>query len=217
MKKLVCALALVGVSLAACAQKPDAKAPAEPKKTDSMNEQQLATATLGAGCFWCVEAIFQELEGVESVVSGYAGGNVKNPSYKEVCNGTTGHAEVIQVKFDPGRISYEDLLHVFFTTHDPTTLNRQGADVGTQYRSVIFYHDDAQKATALQVKQEFAPTLWDKPIVTEVSPVKSFFPAENYHQNYFNDNPNAPYCQIVINPKVIKFRQKFAERLKKTE
>lgn len=174
----------------------------------------LATATFGAGCFWCVEAIFQDLKGVESVASGYSGGQVKNPTYREVCNGTTGHAEVLQIKYDPAVIPFENLVKVFFTTHDPTTLNRQGADAGTQYRSAIFYHDEAQKMVAERMKKEFAPTLWDDPIVTEISPFTEFYKAEDYHQNYFKDNPNEGYCRIVINPKVQKFKKLYADWLK---
>ncbi len=176
-----------------------------------MRNDNFATATFGAGCFWCVEAIFQQLKGVSKVVSGYAGGKNDNPTYREVCNGTTGHAEVVQVSYDPDIISFETLAKVFFSTHDPTTLNRQGADVGTQYRSVIFYHDEAQRAIAEQVKKDFAPTLWDAPIVTEISPFNKFFEAEDYHQNYFNDNPGQGYCRIVVHPKVQKFRKMYAD------
>ncbi len=180
----------------------------------TMQANGLATATFGAGCFWCVEAIFQDLKGVEKVISGYSGGKNDNPTYREICTGTTGHAEVIQVHFNPEIISFETLTKVFFTTHDPTTLNRQGADVGTQYRSVIFYHDEEQKAIAEQIKKDFAPTLWDNPIVTEISPFTKFFVAEEYHQNYYKDNPNQGYCRIVINPKVSKFRKMHADLLK---
>ncbi|MFQ5446692.1 MAG: peptide-methionine (S)-S-oxide reductase MsrA [Saprospiraceae bacterium] len=179
-----------------------------------MESKDLETATFGAGCFWCVEAIFQELKGVQSVASGYSGGKVDNPTYREVCSGQTGHAEVIQVQYDPAIISFETLVKVFFATHDPTTLNRQGADAGTQYRSAIFYHDEEQKAIAEQMKKEFAPTLWDDPIVTEISPFTKFFKAEEYHQNYYKDNPNQGYCRIVINPKVQEFREYFSELLK---
>ena len=163
------------------------------------------TTTLGGGCFWCVEAIMLRLNGVISVVSGYAGGNVDNPTYQAVCSGTTGHAEVIQVTFDPEVIAYEDLIEVFFHTHDPTTLNRQGADVGTQYRSVILYHDEEQKEIAERKKAEVdASDLWPNPIVTEISPLDKFYPAEDYHQNYFDTNSNQPYCMAVIDPKVRK-------------
>ncbi|MAT53209.1 MAG: peptide-methionine (S)-S-oxide reductase [Bacteroidetes bacterium] len=179
-----------------------------------MDDSKLETATFGGGCFWCVEAIFQELKGVHSVASGYSGGKSANPTYREVCSGLTGHAEVVQVKFDPEVISYETLVKVFFTTHDPTTLNRQGADVGTQYRSVIFYHNEEQKAIAERLKQEFAPTLWDDPIVTEISPFTAFYEAEEYHQDYYSNNPNQGYCRIVINPKVEKFRKQYAHLLK---
>lgn len=180
-----------------------------------MSDKELAVATLGAGCFWCVEAIFQDLQGVHKVVSGYAGGEVDNPTYYEVCSGTTGHAEVIQVHYDPAVISFEDLLYVFWRTHDPTTLNRQGADVGTQYRSAVFYHNDEQKAAAEKSKTETdASDLWPNPIVTEIAPFTKFYEAEGYHQNYFNDNPNQPYCRAVIDPKVRKFRKSFANKLK---
>ncbi len=186
-------------------------------QTRNMEEKMpegLKVATFGGGCFWCTEAIFEELKGVYKVVSGYSGGHVPNPTYRQVCTGTTGHAEVVQVWYHPDEISYEDLVKVFFATHDPTTLNRQGNDVGTQYRSVIFYHDEEQKAIAERLKAEFAPTLWDDPIVTEISPFTAFYPAEDYHQEYFRNNPNQPYCQIVINPKVRKFRKMFADKLK---
>lgn len=175
---------------------------------------KLDTATLGAGCFWCVEAIFQDIQGVSKVVSGYAGGEKPNPTYEEVSTGRSGHAEVIQVSFDPATVSFETLLQIFFTTHDPTTLNRQGADVGTQYRSVIFFHNEEQKQLALNVKKDFAPNYWDDPIVTEISAYTDFYPAEDYHQNYFNSNPNQGYCRIVIQPKLKKFRESYPELLK---
>ena len=175
---------------------------------------QFETATLGAGCFWCVEAIFQCLEGVQQVVSGYAGGVVENPTYQQVCSGVTGHAEVVQIAFAPQVISFEELLHVFWRTHDPTTLNRQGADVGTQYRSAVFFHSDEQKAIAENSKcQTDASDLWSNPIVTEIVPLLDFYPAEVYHQNYYILNPNQPYCQLVINPKIRKFKEEFAEKL----
>lgn len=180
----------------------------EPKK--------LEVATLGGGCFWCLEAIYSELEGVERVISGYAGGHVKNPTYREVCSGATGHAEVVQITFDPSVIDYRDLLRIFFTIHDPTTLNRQGADVGTQYRSIILYHDEAQKQIALEVMEEVIKQgLWPDPIVTELKPFEVFYPAEEYHQRYFARNPWQPYCQVVIAPKVAKFRKQFFERLRR--
>jgi peptide-methionine (S)-S-oxide reductase len=170
-------------------------------------------ATLAGGCFWCLEAVFGKLEGVHTVVSGYAGGSVPNPSYQAVCTGETGHAEVVQMEFDPSIISFAELLEVFFSVHDPTTLNRQGADVGTQYRSAIFYHSDEQKATAEKVITETAPE-WKNPIVTEVSPLDVFYRAEQYHQNYFAMNPNQPYCAAVVAPKVKKFKRKFEFKLK---
>jgi peptide-methionine (S)-S-oxide reductase len=173
-------------------------------------------ATLAGGCFWCLEAVFDELNGVLSVESGYSGGRVDNPTYKNVCNGTTGHAEAVQVTFDPATLSYRDLLRVFFTVHDPTTLNRQGADVGTQYRSAIFYHNEEQRADAEAVIREIGDEkLWPGPIVTEVAKFDKFFIAEDYHQEYFVNNPYQPYCMAVVAPKVIKFRKHFTERLKK--
>ncbi|MGB8981387.1 MAG: peptide-methionine (S)-S-oxide reductase MsrA [Anaerolineales bacterium] len=174
----------------------------------------LQTATLAGGCFWCLEAVYDELRGVHSVESGYAGGHADNPTYRDVCSGNTGHAEVVQIRFDPGVISYRDLLNVFFTIHDPTTLNRQGGDVGTQYRSAIFYHDDEQKKVAEEIMQNLnAQKLWDKPIVTEVTKFDKFYVAEDYHQEYFANNPNQPYCQVVVAPKVGKFRKHFLEML----
>ena len=170
-------------------------------------------ATLGGGCFWCVEIMYQDLKGVLKVESGYSGGKTNNPTYREICSGLSGHAEVIQVTFDPSIISFKEILEVFFTVHDPTTLNRQGNDSGTQYRSVIFYHTEAQKAMAAQVKEE-AQAIWSDPIVTEISPLSNYFKAEVYHQNYFKDNPNQPYCSIVIAPKVRKFREQYREKLK---
>jgi peptide-methionine (S)-S-oxide reductase len=173
-------------------------------------------ATLAGGCFWCLEAVFDEVKGVVSVESGYAGGRIENPSYKAVCSGMTGHAEVVQVTFDPNVVSYRDLLNVFFAIHDPTTLNRQGADIGTQYRSAIFYDDDEQKAIAEAVIGELnAQEIWDSPIVTEVTKFDKFYMAENYHQEYFVNNPYQPYCQAVVAPKVAKFRKRFLDMLKK--
>jgi len=177
----------------------------------------LSTATLAAGCFWCVEAVFQELNGVHQVVSGYAGGTVHNPSYQQVCTGTTGHAEAVQISFDPQVISFADLLYVFWRTHDPTTPNRQGADVGTQYRSAIFYHDQEQKAIAERSKAETeASGVWPAPIVTEIVPFSNFYAAEAYHQDFYRLNPSQPYCQVVIDPKLRKFRKEFQSRLKET-
>ena len=175
----------------------------------------LETATLAAGCFWCVEAIFDDLKGVEDVVSGYSGGHTENPTYKEVCSETTGHAEVVQIRFDPSELSYKELLQVFFTVHDPTTLNRQGGDIGTSYRSAVFYHSDEQKQIAEETIAEFnAEGIYDNPIVTQVAAFDKFWPAEDYHQEYFANNPNQPYCNAVVAPKVAKFRQKFISRLK---
>jgi peptide-methionine (S)-S-oxide reductase len=172
-------------------------------------------ATLGGGCFWCLEAVYQELRGVEKVESGYSGGDVPNPTYRQVCSETTGHAEVVQVTFDPNEVSYRDILEVYFTIHDPTTLNRQGADVGTQYRSVIFYHSEEQKRIAEEVISETeAEGIWNSPIVTEVVPSDEFYVAEDYHQNYFRNNGFQPYCQVIIAPKVAKFRKQHLERLK---
>jgi len=175
----------------------------------------LDTATFGAGCFWCVEAIFQRVKGVISVESGYMGGTVKNPSYREVCTGRTGHAEVCRIIFDPSIVSYDDLLEIFWQTHDPTTLNRQGADVGTQYRSVVFYHSESQKQRAEYFKTKLnEEKVFDSPIVTEISPATEFYKAEDYHQNYYNSNPNQAYCTFVIAPKLDKFKKAFADKLK---
>ena len=174
--------------------------------------QKTAVATLGGGCFWCVEIMYQDLQGVLKVESGYSGGRSVNPTYQEICTGRSGHAEVIQVTFDPSLLSYREILDVFFTIHDPTTLNRQGNDRGTQYRSVIFYHSEDQKIIALESKIA-AQALWESPIVTEISLLENFYPAESYHQNYFKDNPNQPYCSIVIAPKVRKFRDKYRSKL----
>jgi len=172
--------------------------------------------TLGSGCFWCTEAVFQRLNGVESAVSGYSGGKTKDPFYKEVTTGRTGHAEVVQVTFDPVVISLEEILEVFWKTHDPTTLNRQGNDVGTQYRSAIFYHDPAQQVVAERLKKALDESgAWGDPIVTEITPFEVFYPAENYHQDYFNENGSQPYCQFVVAPKVKKFKEVFADKLKK--
>lgn len=177
--------------------------------------RQLETATLAAGCFWCVEAVFDDLRGVEDVISGYSGGHTENPTYKQVCSETTGHAEVVQIKFDPAELSYADLLRVFFTVHDPTTLNRQGGDIGTSYRSAIFYHDEDQRETAQQVIAEITEAgIYSDPIVTEITAFERFWPAETYHQEYFANNPTQPYCAAVVAPKVAKFRQKYQSRLK---
>jgi peptide-methionine (S)-S-oxide reductase len=177
--------------------------------------KQLAVATLAGGCFWCLEAVFDELKGVESVESGYSGGHVQNPNYAQVCDGDTGHAEAVQVTFDPQVLTFKDLLTVFFTIHDPTTLNRQGNDTGPQYRSAIFYHNEAQKRTAEEVIREIqASGIWDAPIVTDVTPFDKFYMAEDYHQEYFKKNPFQGYCRVIIAPKVAKFRKHFMDRLK---
>jgi peptide-methionine (S)-S-oxide reductase len=181
-----------------------------------MENKNLETVTLGAGCFWCVEAVFDDLQGVELVESGYSGGHTENPTYKEVCSETTGHAEVVQVKFNPEEISLKEILQVFFTVHDPTQLNRQGNDIGTSYRSAIFYHSDEQKRVAEETIREIeAEGIYDDKIVTEVTPFDKFYIAENYHQEYFANNPNQPYCAAVVAPKVSKFRQKYVTRLKR--
>jgi peptide-methionine (S)-S-oxide reductase len=214
---LISTVTLLHSVFISCAQK---KTSYEENKSNTQeitikNSEHMDTATFGAGCFWCVEAQFQLLDGVISVQSGFSGGTIKNPAYKEVCMGTTGHAEVVQVIYDETKISYDELLAAFWQTHDPTQLNRQGNDVGTQYRSVIFYHNEKQKELAKKYKKELnASGAWDKPIVTEISPIKEFYKAEGYHQNYFNENGDQPYCQYVIQPKVEKFRKVFKEKLK---
>lgn len=192
------------------------KAETEQAETEQAETQtRTQRATLAGGCFWCLEAVYELLRGVESVQSGYAGGHVPDPSYEAVCSGTTGHAEVVQVEFDPEEISYRDLLDVFFTIHDPTTLNRQGHDVGTQYRSAIYFHSPEQESTARAVIAELtAQGLWDDPIVTELEPLDVFYPAEDYHHQYYRRNQWQPYCQVVVAPKVARARQKFVERLK---
>jgi peptide-methionine (S)-S-oxide reductase len=197
---------------------PREKAPmtTEPKTVPPKTVSETAElATLGGGCFWCLEAVFEQVQGVERVESGYMGGTVKNPTYRDVCSGTTKHAEVVQVAFDPKVISYREILQIFFVIHDPTTLNRQGADSGTQYRSAIFYHSPAQKETAEKLITEFtAEKIWDRPIVTEVTALDTFYRAEDYHQGYFQANPGQPYCQAVVAPKVAKLRKHFLAKLK---
>jgi len=188
-----------------------------PKSKTTSSPQSRETATLAGGCFWCLEAVYDELKGVEDVVSGYSGGNVPNPSYEMVCSGRTGHAEIIQITFDPKVISFKEILQVFFTIHDPTTLNRQGPDVGTQYRSAVFYHTPEQKAVAEQVIKDFELAhIWNAPIVTELKSFERFYPAEAYHQEYSARNPNQQYCRIVIAPKVAKFRKQFLDKLRKS-
>lgn len=198
----------------ACAQpgKTDYKTSKMTEKTDT--HANYDTATFGAGCFWCVEAVFQDLKGVAKVTSGYSGGHVKNPAYREVCEGTTGHAEVCQIVYDPNVISYKELLEAFWQSHDPTTLNRQGNDVGTQYRSVIFYHNESQRQLAEMYKEELNRTnAFDKPVVTAIDPYTNFYKAEDYHQEYFNLHGEEPYCQFVIRPKVEKFHKVFKDKL----
>jgi peptide-methionine (S)-S-oxide reductase len=202
-------------SLTACSQS-DQKDTGKKTKQETLKSKNMEKATFGAGCFWCVEAVFQELNGVLKVESGYTGGQIKNPTYREVCSGRTGHAEVIQITYDPAVISFDELLEVFWKTHDPTTLNRQGADQGTQYRSAVFYHNDEQKKKAEEYKKALDSSgAYTNPVVTEISPATEFYAAENYHQNYFKDNPDQPYCSFVIQPKMEKFRKVFKEKLKK--
>jgi len=187
------------------------------KQTPRPNQQDnIEVATLAGGCFWCIEAAFGEIRGVLTVGSGYSGGITTSPTYEQVCSGTTGHSEAVQVTFDPNVVSFQDILHIFFTVHDPTTPNRQGADMGSQYRSVIFYHDEKQKKIAEQVIKELEDQkVWDNPIVTQVVPFKKFYKAEKYHKQYFSRNPNAGYCRVVIAPKIAKLRKKYREKLKK--
>lgn len=185
------------------------------EKSLGSDGERFQVATLGGGCFWCLEAVYQEMSGIHEVISGYAGGDEPDPTYRQVGSGTTGHAEVVQLRFDPQVVSYREILEVFFTIHDPTTLNRQGADVGPQYRSIILYHDPEQKQAAEQVIAAFEQQkIWSRPIVTEVEPLERFYMAEDYHQNYYRSNPRQPYCTVVIDPKVTKFRKAFADKLK---
>jgi len=215
MKNIIPFAVLLFIVGTSCGQK------SEPAKKAIVNNKQinmegLQLATFGSGCFWCTEAVFQQVDGVEKVESGYAGGQVKNPTYKEVCSGLTGHAEVIQVAYDPSKVTYDELLEIFWQTHDPTTLNRQGADEGTQYRSVIFYHTPEQKKLAEGYKAKLdAEKIYRQPIVTEISAAPTFYKAEDYHQNYFNLNGNAPYCSYVIQPKLDKFKKVFKDKLRK--
>jgi peptide-methionine (S)-S-oxide reductase len=214
-RPLLASLLLAGASLG-CGRSVSPAQESETAMVEHPASSGSARATFGAGCFWCVEAIFLRLEGVTSVVSGYSGGHVENPTYRQVCTGTTGHAEAVQVTYDPSKVSYEEILEVFFKTHDPTTKDRQGPDSGPQYRSVIFFHDEAQRASAERVKKELDEAkIWDDPIVTEIAPFTKFYPAEAYHQNYFAENPNQGYCRAIIVPKVEKFEKLFKEKLKK--
>ncbi|MCO5250901.1 MAG: peptide-methionine (S)-S-oxide reductase MsrA [Candidatus Kapabacteria bacterium] len=213
MKMLIYVYLLVFVALNSCnAEKSQPKTEA---KGGEMSYKNFDSVTLGGGCFWCVEAVFQRLEGVAKVVSGYSGGKIENPSYKQITTGTTGHAEVIRIYYNPEIITFEELLEIFWMTHDPTTLNRQGADVGTQYRSVIFYHNDTQKEIAERYKKQLNDAkTFDSPIVTEISPLSNFYEAEDYHQNYYNDNSHQPYCSFVITPKIQKLEKLFKQKLK---
>lgn len=185
----------------------------EDKRMSGQSDDSFDVATVGGGCFWCIEAVYSELNGVVKAESGYSGGTVSNPSYEDVCTDETGHAEVVQVTFDPKVISYKEILQVFFSVHDPTTLNRQGADVGTQYRSVIFYHNESQKKIAEEVMSEMAK-VWTSPLVTQLAPLDKFYRAEEYHQQYFRNNPSQGYCQMVIHPKLAKFRKQHHDKLK---
>lgn len=194
---------------------PELRAQGDRSAEGETTGESMKEATFGAGCFWCVEAVFEELKGVDQVIAGYAGGHVDDPTYQQVTTGTTGHAEVARLTYDPDIISYEQLLTVFWHTHNPTTPNRQGADVGPQYRSVIFYHSEEQRETAEQsLRETDASDLWEDPIVTEIEPLENFYRAENYHQNYYENNPNAGYCQVVIAPKLKKLRREFSELIK---
>lgn len=220
MKKILTVLGLAA-TLFSCAQptqkdKTKTKDMSTTTNTDVSPGLSTDTATFGTGCFWCTEAIFQQVDGVIKVTSGYAGGQTENPNYKEVCTGTTGHAECLNIVYDSSKISFDELLEIFWQVHDPTTLNRQGNDVGTQYRSVVFYHNGEQKAKVEKYKAELDKSgAWDKPIVTTLEPFTRFYPAEDYHQNYYNDNPGQGYCQFVIRPKVEKFQKVFKNKLKK--
>jgi len=210
---LVGALSMFAMKSDPIVPKPDA--PTKPATADKDGKAKKEVATFGGGCFWCTEAVFQKLKGVDTVESGYMGGTTKKPTYKDICTGTTGHAEIIQITFDPALITFGDLLQVFWQTHDPTTLNRQGNDEGTQYRSVVFYHSDEQKTTAEDYKKKLNDgKVFDKPIVTEVTKAVEYYPAEDYHQNYFNSNPNQGYCRAVIPAKLEKLKKLFAEKLK---
>ena len=214
MKNLYPLFIVAALLLSACNSKAQNKQPMQSQDNYS-TDSNLQQATLGAGCFWCVEAIFEEVRGVKSVVAGYAGGDEQDPTYREVSSGTTGHAEVTRIVYDPSVVSFNQLLEVFWHTHNPTTKNRQGADVGPQYRSVIFYHNDDQKRIAEEsLKKTDNTDLWEDPIVTEVKPIKNYSKAENYHQNYYKNNPNAGYCNVVIAPKLKKFRKEFSDMLK---
>ncbi len=214
MKALILNIAFILLFTAvSCGQQNTEQTKMEATMTENTNMEK---ATFGSGCFWCTEAIFQQVEGVENVESGYSGGHVDNPTYEQVCTGNTGHAEVVQLTYDPKVVTYPELLEVFWKTHDPTSLNRQGADAGTQYRSVIFYHNEEQKRLAEKYKKELDEAgIYKKKIVTEISPFKEFYAAENYHQDYYSSNPNKPYCQMVIQPKLDKFHEIFSNKKNK--
>ena len=220
MKKILYFVHLSAVLLMACSSKQAETTHTMELHMNTENEIETAgpkrdTATFGNGCFWCTEAVFQQLKGVDTVISGYSGGAIKNPTYKQVCTGTTGHAEVLRIVYDPAVISFSELLEVFWYTHDPTTLNQQGNDVGTQYRSVVFYHNEQQKREAEFYKKKLEDEqVFSKPIVTEISPVVNFYAAEQYHQNYYNENGTQPYCMYVVRPKVEKFKKAFAQKIK---
>lgn len=219
MKLLITWSILLSSGLAACQSTPTGNTQSLADTTNEiqiMDTSHLDTATFGAGCFWCVEAVFQDLNGVHKVVSGYSGGKIKNPTYREVCSGLTGHAEVIQIHYDSSIISFDELLEVFWETHDPTTLNRQGADVGTQYRSAVFYHSEEQKRLAESYKQKLNEAkAFPNPVVTEITAFDAFYPAEEYHQDYYNNNQEYGYCRIVIKPKIDKVKKVFGDKLKK--
>lgn len=215
MKHLFIFSCFVIVGFTSCAQKSKSEVKSF-KMNKNINPENLDTAVLGAGCFWCVEAVFQQLNGVEKVVSGYTGGHIENPTYEEVCSKLSGHVEVAQIIFDKTKVSFDEILEVFWKTHDPTTIDQQGNDKGPQYRSVVFYNNDEQRSKAIQYKKELNESgAWDKPIVTTVEKLFKFYPAENYHQNYYNNNPDQMYCRYVIQPKVEKFKKVFKDKLKK--
>lgn len=206
---------LTGISILGCKETKSINKESEFVNMDSDQNINFENATFGGGCFWCTEAIYERVEGIHKVVSGYAGGHVDNPTYKQVCDGNTGHAEVIQISYDPSVVTYDELLEIFFKTHDPTTLNRQGNDVGEQYRSVIFYHNEEQKKKAEYYKAELDKSgAWENPIVTEISPLTNYFAAEDYHQDYYENNPDQGYCAFVIGPKIEKFEKVFKDKLK---
>ena len=216
MLKILFVSAVSFLGLSSCAQRDNSAKIKKDSKVMSSSTAKLDTATFGTGCFWCTEAIFQQLEGVEKVTSGYSGGTVPNPSYEQVCSKTTGHAECLNIMYDPAKISFDELLEIFWQVHDPTTLNRQGADVGTQYRSVVFYHNEEQKAKTGKYKAELDKSgAFNNPIVTSLEPFTVFYPADDYHQNYYNNNSGQGYCQFVIRPKLEKFEKVFKSKLKK--